>query len=234
MINNKNNERELLQTTFYHNKLTGNVEYNFDIFPLIKDFDFYSFIDYAEKHKKTISDYGGFIVITPKQYIIGYNSNFGTGSHLSSFARCTKDIYGGGVIGSKNEVDKISTYCQNQFITGCIMYECISMYGVPECSGYISFDINLNSISLEHFYSFEQFYNDYNQEIKRVINKYGIKKFYVQINVRNDSKLTRIYSDCLDELYIYLKEIIDYDKYDSFYDEIVIGKENKNKIFKKY
>ncbi len=234
MINNKNNERDMLQTTFYYNKLTGNIDFNFDIFPLIKDFDFYSFIDYAEKHKDVITDYGAFIVITPKQYVIGYNSNFGTGSHLSSFARCTKDIYGGGVISSQNEVDKIVSYAKNQFITAAVMYESISMYGVPECSGYISIDINIKSISLEHFKSFEQFYNDYNNEIKRVVAKYGKEKFYVQINFRNDSKLTRIYSDCLDELYIYLKNIIDYDKYDSFYDEIIIGKENKNKILKMY
>ena len=99
MINNNSNyKKDLLQSGFYHNKLTGNIELNYDLFPLIKDFDFYSFIDYAEKHKNIVTDYGGFIVITPKQYVIGYNSNFGTGSHLASLARVTKDIYGGGNI----------------------------------------------------------------------------------------------------------------------------------------
>ena len=72
------------------------------------------------------------------------------------------------------EAEKIANYCKNQFITASIMYECIRDFGIPECTGYIAFDINLKSISLEHFHSFEEFYNDYNQEIKRVINKYGI------------------------------------------------------------
>ena len=229
-----NNEKERLQTSFYLNRLTGYNDYNYSIYDSIRDFDFYSFIDYAEKHKRVISDYGAFIVITPKQYVIGYNSNFGTGTHFSSFARCTKEMYGGGNIRSQAEAEKIASYCKNQFITASIMYECIREFGISECTGYIAFDINLKSISLEHFHSFEEFYNDYNQEIKRVINKYGINKFFVQINVRNESKLTRIKSDCLDELYIYLKNIIDYDKYDSFYDEIIIGKENSRKILKMY
>ena len=68
-----NNEKEQLQTSFYLNRLTGCNDFNYSIFDSIGDFDFYSFIDYAEKHKKVISDYGAFIVITPKQYVIGYN-----------------------------------------------------------------------------------------------------------------------------------------------------------------
>lgn len=230
----ENNKIDLLDSGFYYNRLTGSIELNYDIFPLIRDFDFYSFIDYAEKHKNVISDYGGFIVITPKQYIIGYNSNFGTGTHFSSFARVTKEIYGGGSIQSSKEAKSLVNYCLDNFIVGSIIYECIEEYGVPKCSGYISFDIKNKKISLEEFHSFEMFYNGYNAEIRRVISKYGIDKFNVVINIKNDSKIERIVSDCLDELYIYLKSCIDYDIYDDYYDEIVIGKENVNKILKLY
>ena len=45
---------KLLESGFYKNRLTGNSNYNYDIFPLINNFDFYEFIDYAEKHKKDI------------------------------------------------------------------------------------------------------------------------------------------------------------------------------------
>lgn len=232
--NNRNYKKELLQSGFYHNRMTGNSELNFDIYPLIKDFDFYSFIDYAEKHKNVITDYGGFIVITPKQYIIGYNSDFGSGTHLTSYARVVRDIYGGGVIHSNDEAKKLASYCLDKFIVASIMYECIEEYGVAKCSGYISFDIKNRSISLEEFYSFERFYNDYNNEIKRVISKYGKDKFNVVINIKNDSKIERIVTDCLDELYIYLKNNIDYGIYNDYYDEIIIGKENVKKILKMY
>ena len=61
---------------WYQNRNDNGRDYNYDITPLIQNFDFYDFIDYAERFKEEIKDYGAFIVITNKQYIIGYNASF--------------------------------------------------------------------------------------------------------------------------------------------------------------
>ena len=230
IIKNENDSNEkLLQSGFYKNRLTGYSNYNYDIFPLIKDFDFYTFIDYAEKHKKNITDYGGFIVITSKQYIIGYNENFGTGTHLMSLARVAKEITGGGTIKDKEEAKNLANYCFDKYIVASIVYECIEEYGVPKCSGYISFEINENNISEEIFESFEQFYYEYNKEIERVIKKYGIEKFSVVLNIKQNGKLKKVISYSLDDLYNYLKENINYNIDKLPNDEIIIGNARKSK-----
>ena len=114
-LSNKYYQKELLQKGFYQNRNSNGDDYNYDILPLIENFDFYEFIDYAERFKEEIKDYGAFIVITNKQYIIGYNASFGTGTHLSSFARVMKDIKGGGRILDSNEAKLLTDECIKEF-----------------------------------------------------------------------------------------------------------------------
>ena len=68
IIHNRYYAKQMIQQGFYQNRNDNGRDYNYDITPLIQNFDFYDFIDYAERFKEEIKDYGAFIVITNKQY----------------------------------------------------------------------------------------------------------------------------------------------------------------------
>jgi len=88
---NKSSNEKLEIENAYGARKSGNVtEYNFDINKMIKDFSFYDFIDQTRGGKK---DNGAFLVVTDKQYILGYNADYGLGSHQQSFARCEAEIF---------------------------------------------------------------------------------------------------------------------------------------------
>ena len=219
----------------YLKRKSGNGRaYNYDLGPLISNFDFDTFITEAEKSKEEISDHGAFVVITNKQYIIGYNAGFGMGTHISAFARTIKDLYGGGEIENQNEAYKLTGLCCRNYITARIVYECVGYNENrrPIYSGYINFNLNEfdNKITLEEFETFQNFYNDYNEEIKYITKKYGTNKFYVRFCYKDQNgngKENK--SGSLDELYNHLSTCIDSEK--TIFDEleIIIGKERKNR-----
>ena len=101
----------LLITGFYNRKSGLGSSWNYDLIPLITNFSFYKFISDAKS-----DEFGGFIVITDKQYIIGYNAGFGYGTHASSFTRVMKDINGGGRINSAKELMNLTNECCKKFI----------------------------------------------------------------------------------------------------------------------
>lgn len=228
IYSNKFYQKELLRKGFYQNRNDKGRTYNYDLSALIHDFDFYEFIDYAEKFKDELKDYGAFIVITNKQYIIGYNASFGEGTHLSSFARVMKDLKGGGVIINSQEAKQLTDECINKYITGRIMYERCESVGRPKCEGHISFNLVGKTVSLEQLNVFEKFMYSYGLEIKRIIKKYGMDKFKIIVTYINDEGvLDSIYTDCLEDVYELLKKNICLCNEDS--NEIILGVDCRNK-----
>ena len=227
------NDNQGLYNAFFARKSGGGSKYNYDLGPLISNFDFDTFIRYAEKSKEELKDHGAFLVITNKQYIIGYNAGFGVGTHLSALARTTKDIlFGGGSISNQNEAFQLAGICCRNYITARIVYECAGYNEIhrPVYSGYINFNLNEfdNKITLEQFEQFKTFYNDYNEDIKYVTKKYGLNKFYVRFCYKdqNGNGKENI-SDSLDALYNHLSNSIDSEK--TIINEYQIITENSKK-----
>lgn len=219
--NDRNYYQKLFKQSYYQNRDKNGDDFNYDITPLIQEFDLYNFIDYAERFKEEIKDYGAFIVITNKQYIIGYNASFGTGRHFSAFARVMKDIKGGGRIVSTEEANNLTNECTKNFLTGRIMYERCESYGRPKCSGHISFNIVNQKITIEQLQVLEKFIEDYGLEIKRLIRKYGIEKFKIIITYKNqDGKLDNLVTDNLDDLYNLLLNYVE-DKHTDIEEKII-------------
>ena len=201
-------DKQLLQKAFYTNK-SGDNSYNYDLTPLIQKFDFYDFLDYAHKNKIKDEDYGGFLVITPNQYIIGYNAGFGTGTHMSSFARTMKDIKGGGFINGINEAVKLTMECEDNYLTAVIIYEkyIMDMNSNPIFSGYISFDIK-RKISEKEYRMFEKFYDDYNSDLAFASKRFNFDVLFNYIDEKGKER--QVKSKNLDLLNAYLKNNIDY------------------------
>ena len=220
----------LLSKAFYNQKRGKGSAYNYDIAPLIENFSFYEFITEAERNKLSEEDHGGFVVITPKQYIVGYNAGFGAGTHLSSFSRAMRDIKGGGSINNIQDAIKLNEECFDKYITATIVYEEKSKdnNGKPFYTGYIDFDLGNTKISEQMYESFLKFYDDYNDDISYTTMKYG-NKFSVVFKYRDkDGKLDMSVTDNLDTIKYYLKSRIDYEKQDD-YDETIIGKQTISK-----
>ncbi len=230
IIHNRYYIKQMVQQGFYQNRNDNGRDYNYDIMPLIQNFDFYDFIDYAERFKEEIKDYGAFIVITNKQYIIGYNASFGEGTHLSSFARVMKDIKGGGNMINSEEANHLTNECMNNFLTGRIMYERCESAGRPKCAGHISFNLINKTITKEQLDTFEKFKEDYGLEIKRIVRKYGIDKFKIIITYKTqDGLLDSITTDNLDDVYNILQNYVSQDKIVDI-DESIIGVPNNSQI----
>lgn len=230
MINNN----QQFYSGYLARKGGGAMGYNYELAPLITNFDFDTFIMDAEKSKDGLKEHGGFIVITSKQYIIGYNAGFGEGTHISAFARTTKDLFGGGSISNQNDAYKLTGICCRNYITARIVYECIGYNEnrTPIYAGYIKFNLNEfgNKITLGQFETFKTFYNDYNADIKYVTKKCGLNKFYVRFCYQDSNgKGHENISDSLDALYNHLENNIDMEKtiFDEY--EIIIGKKGKNR-----
>ena len=217
-----NNIRKLNFQAYYGRKNGDGFYFNYELLPLIHNFEFLDFIATASNN-----DHGGFLVITNNQYIIGYNSGFGIGTHRVAFARVMKDLTGGGLIRSEQEVNKLYHDCTKKFITARITYDYRGMNesGLPIHNGAIYFKLpETNTITKEQFEVFKKFYEDYNQEIKIIIRKYGIKKFNVQYEYIDEegTKTMKIITN-LDELYIYLEQCIEANKLLNIDNEIILG-----------
>lgn len=163
---------------FYNKGKTGDAKYNYDLLPLIKDFSFYDFCASSRS-----DEHGGFVVITNKQYIVGYNRGFGEGSHMASFARVMKDIHGGGEISERDAV-MLDLSLEKEAIVARIVYEKYEddiSHEVNE-QGYIHFimgNYRINKlITLSQYQQFLKFYDKYNEELKYVCRRFNFTISY--------------------------------------------------------
>lgn len=208
----------------YLNRKSGKgSRYNYDLEPLIKKFSFYDFVANVKKDE----DFGGFLVITNKQYVIGYTAGFGAGTHMAAFARVMMDMNdpNKGQIKYDRDAIKLNSECTRNYITARILYEShgYDQYGIPQFLGYINFELSSfgGKITPSQFEVFKQFYNDYNEDINYVTKKYN---FFVAINYKDEEgKTQRRTSQNLDELYEYLEKNIDETKV-ILEDSVIIGK----------
>ena len=104
----------IYKNAFFANKDTGRSDYNFNLKELTENFSFLDFVFDVQRGEAKY--YGGFVVCTPKQYIVGYNAKFGSGSHNASYARFIKDMQGGGKIFSDEDLLRLSNICKNKYI----------------------------------------------------------------------------------------------------------------------
>jgi len=192
--------------------------HNFDIKELINNFSLLQFI--SEARKNPSEDFGGFLIFTPKQYIFGYNSNFGRGSHGESFGRALKDIEGGGIISSENELLSLASRCEREYFCGRLLYESTKTNdnGMPIFYGKLVF-MTGKSISLKMFESFKKFCEDYGREIRLAIERYSdtFSLVYYSKELRSS-----IQTNNLEEVYNYIESHIDYN-YDVDREEQIIG-----------
>ncbi len=194
--------------------------YNYDIRELIENFSFYDFISKAPR--RDIFDYGAFAVFTDQQYVIGYNSGFGIGTHYSSFARFMKDIHGGGYIINTNDANKLSDKCMFDFITAKIYYEEALNEGcvTNKYWGGVRFIMPVRKISLNQLKLFRKFYDEYNEDLK-----YAIKKSNGTFDVSYQCNKGKVVGklDSLDEVLKYIEEHVDLDYIPEEKDEIILG-----------
>ena len=237
------NDRELISRSYYNAK----GDYNYDIMSLINEnFDFYDFI---KNGKNTLlTDNGAFLVISNNQYVLGYNRGMGTGGHDLAFARAFSEINGGVLNYDSNgnavyksngklnfsNVNLNCRACESKYITARIFYEyaCDNQVGTPIFSGGIYFDLASHGykITQEQFHVFEQFYNDYNRDIK--ISTKNLPYFYISFRYLNElGEVKEMGCRDLEPLYNYLKNNIDYDK-EIEDDKNIIGIINNNKFYR--
>ena len=211
----------------YINRKTGSgTKYNYELKPLIENFSFLDFISNALKNREVGNDFGAFLVLTNKQYILGYNAGFGVGTHIASFARTYNDINNRGKVENDLEAIRLSTKCQKEYITARIMYECVgeNENKIPVYSGSISFSIKSLPISPKQFEVFKKFYENYNREIELVVKKCSINNFCVWFTYDTESSKFNVDKSCnLDNLYKFLESQIDYDKVVDDEDEVLVG-----------
>lgn len=200
---------------FLSRKSGGGEKYNYDLSPLINDFSFLDFVHEGLKYREVGNDFGAFLVITDKQYVLGYNAGFGVGTHVASFARTFIDLKGGGRIANDLEALRIAKKCNNEYITARIMYECVGEdeFRNPIYAGSISFTLETLPISKGQFDVFKKFYEDYNKEIELVVKKCSINNFCVWYSYKDENKELCIdQASNLDNLYNFLEKNVDYNK----------------------
>lgn len=203
-----------MENSYLARKSGGGSAYNYELAPLIKNFSFYDFVQEGERKKYKAEDHGGFLIITNRQYIVGYNAGFGVGAHASAFARTMMDINGGGTMHTDADVFSKQSECKRNYITARIVYEYINdnINGRAIYQGYINFDLSHlgYKITPQQFECFKKFYNDHNDDIKYVANHNG---FYVRFSYKDEKGNTQYnVSGSLDALYDYLSTIVYYDK----------------------
>ena len=205
---------------FYKRKTGSGSAYNYELAPLIDSFSFYDFVKEGMRKKDISGSHGGFLVITNHQYIVGYNADFGSGTHAASFSRTMKDLTGGGPITNFRDATHLNVACTRNYLCARLLFEYVGVdnENKPIYDGSLVFllpDVGYK-ITPEQFEIFKKFYEDYNDDIKYVISKVGARNFQVRYQCL-DEKGNRIQKFCnsLDELYEYLSSCIDSDKTNS-------------------
>lgn len=207
---------------YYGKKEKNGNSYNYDLIPLIKNFNFTEFLSTDTK-----TEHGAVLVITNKQYIIGYTAEYGLGTHKSAFARIMKSLHKGKRIQDSNEVKKLEEECTQKFITARILYDYRgdNEYGIQQYSGAIYFQFPKDdTITKMQYELFKMFYEEYNKEIKMLIRKYGINKFKIQYGHIDETGTKEIKNvDSLDDIYTYLEKRVDTNKNIDITEEQIIG-----------
>lgn len=199
--------------------------YDFDLQPLIQDFSFYIFCSESKD-----DEHGAFLVITNRQYILGYNPLEGRMPHSHAFARCMKDISGGGYIKDDHEGTHLQTILENKYLCARIVYETYEMEDShrKQASGYITFIVagfRKNKVfTYQQYDEFMKFYADYNEEIKRVCNKFNFVVSFVYYN--ESGKLVHVETKDLEAIRLYLHDhLVEVNDID---DEVIL-KESRTK-----
>jgi len=198
-------EQREIENSYGSRKSGSTTDYNFDIEQMIEDFSFYDLI-YQTKAEQ--GENGGFIVITDKQYIIGYNAEHGIGSHQQSYAKCMAILEGDKQVGGYKDSLYYSEKCQNLFLTGRIIYEFVGHNEnfQPRYEGKILFILGDKKITPDMMNAFEEFYNDYNREIESVCAKYSMTVGFCYNDENNERHSN--YSKSLFNLCEYLKTAV--------------------------
>lgn len=221
-------DEEILRL-FFQNKGSNRVNYNFDLSELTNDFSLFDFIKNGNVacRENIGDDFAGFLVCTPKQYIFGYNSGFGVGPHIASFARVMKDILGGGEIVSIDEFTKLGTMCSEKYLCGRLVYENVGLdeYGMPRLTGTLNI-LTKGNIDSNTFLTFKRFYEDYNNEIKSICKRLN-GSFNVSYFDKDTNK--KVESGDLDSLFNYLERHIDECSKENE-EECIIGIKVDNKL----
>lgn len=215
---------------FYERKIGRGSNFNYDLYSLINDFSFYDLIEKTKNSNSNLEDYGAVIVITNKQYIIGYTAGFGEGTHNSAFARIMKEIIGGGEISNLSDAQVLCEKCKKQYLTARIYYSrMITNYGADDSfSGYIEFDLTNSIVSPEKFEMFKLFYDKYNSELLSLSLKRN--KFNVIYYYKENDRVIKNETNSLDSLYLYLENHLTNNN-DYSFDEVIVG-ESKKKVIK--
>lgn len=240
----KNNvdDQKLILKGFYGLNNGSSEDYNYDLMPLINDnFNFFDFI--KNGRDTSLTENGAFLVITNNQYVLGYNRGFGTGGHDIAFARAFS-LINDGVLkydNSRNvkfipngELDYYNSSlngrtCEKNYLTARIFYEyvCDNALGTPVFSGEIFFSLDAHDFKITplQYEMFEQFYNDYNDEI--ILATKSIPHFTVGYRYRDaNGSIKEMQTRNLDSLREYLKNNIDYERHVDD-DKNIIGVEKK-------
>ena len=210
---------------FLGNKSTGRMECNFDLKELTSNFSLFNFI--RDARKRPNEDFGGFLICTPKQYIFGYNSSFGTGTHGASFGRSMKDIMGGGNISSEGELLSLASQCERTYFCARLIYDCIgdNEYGRPIFDGKLVF-LTGKPIGYKMFETFKKFCEDYGDEINRVIAYYN-GTFHLTYYIQEQKRSVNTFD--LNEVYDYVSKHVDYN-YNPEINEQIIGVSTENNL----
>ena len=195
---------------------------------MIKSFNFYDFISNA-KYDKECSDYKAFIIISGKQYIIGYTSNYGRDVHLNSIATAYLRMHGMGEVFNVGQSARLSAKCEDEFICGYVVYELTQnkINDNPKYNGRITFEV-IHKITSSQYESFLKFYEKYNDDIDYICSHYG---FSVELKYNDENgRVKRESHFNLDLVKLYLHQMIDETKVVDDNNEKIVGvsvEENK-------
>lgn len=173
---------------FFRTRFGNLPRFNFDLGILTNNFSFYDFCNNCI-NSKFEGEYGAFLVISDRQCVLGYNQGFGSGCHCEAFARFYADAYlDGRDIYSQDEILPLSSFVTDHFITARIVYEktCNNLNShIISHSGYINFNLLNNRFSLNELELFKKFYDKFNEELKLLNQKYGLKMYVYYIKDNN-------------------------------------------------
>lgn len=175
-------------------------EYNYDMDLMIKEFDFEDFF----KPKKDNKINGGILLITDKQIILSKNAFDGLGGHDLSFANLLRQIYN--LPNFENNEQMILT-ARN--VRNLINARLVNEKNVGT---YIAFFLqNIESISLNAYNLFLEFYNHYNEIIKQISQSYEFSIVGCIIKDDDGINYREVYSKDLTFVLEYLKHLVNKD-----------------------
>ena len=181
-------------------------ESSLEVVEMINNFNLKTFLE----GRKLGDSIGGYLIITDNQCVMGYNGRRGREAHVQAFASAISLINDLGELDFHKmmqlDMDSDKKYIKARLVN----------FGDR---AYIEFNLGLlESITPNQLELFEQFKNQYNDTFKFYSYYYGMP----MINAAIQGLLT-LQSNDLEEVYRYLKTIVDYQK-ELPQDKNIIGK----------